>query len=62
MTSTQAALLAARAKAQGATDNQIKSALKSVGLTAAQAVQAIANSAKVILSGNGGKFASRAPR
>lgn len=62
MTSVQAALLAARASAQGANVTQIKNALKSAGLSADQASQAIINSKKVTLEGNGGKFASRGPR
>ena len=62
MTNVQAALLAARASAQGASPTQIKTALKSAGLTSSQAAQAIQNAKKVTLEGNGGKFASRAPR
>ena len=62
MTSVQAALLAARASAQGANVTQIINALKSAGLSADQASQAIINSKKVTLEGNGGKFASRGPR
>lgn len=62
MTSTQAALLAARASAQGANVTQIKTALKSAGLSSDQAAQAIQNAKKVTLEGNGGKFSSRLPR
>lgn len=62
MTNTQAALLAAKATAQGVSDTDVKKALQAAGLSKNEAAKAIETSKKVTLAGNGGQFASRAPR